>query len=231
LNTPIIYYRFALGFVLCVCLSLGASAQKLFPVKGITIRKATTERVPQVIVTNQRTKTIAMSDELGVFTIEAAMEDTLLFKKTDYTPQTMVVFSTLDMSVYLQPVIILKEVTVKDISKKQELENTMNDYKRTGQYYTLNPSAWSVMSSPLTGLYELFKEELEREAIAKRYNRRLVKQVTNIPDSDLDAFMLAFTPSYEDIKIWSDYDIITYIKKSYEYFQNNKDKLKVEKLY
>ena len=52
-----------------------------------------------------------------------------------------------------------------------------------------------------------------------------------MPDSDLDSFMLAFTPSYEDIQVWSDYDIITYIKRSYAYFRDNRDRLIIKKLY
>jgi hypothetical protein len=103
----------------------------------------------------------------------------------------------------------------------------------------------SVLNSPLTGLYELFgkapaqarrfrqftKEDQERSAIAKRYNRQIVQQITKMPDTEVTDFMLAFTPSYEDIKIWSDYDIISYIKKSYQYFIHHKDALKIQKLY
>ncbi|MCC8426901.1 hypothetical protein LJ658_18195 [Mucilaginibacter sp. UR6-11] len=187
----------------------------------------------------------ATSDELGSFRIEAAMGDTLLFKKADYTPQFIVVQNYSPQSIYMQPVIHLNEVSVKDISKRQELNNALDDYKKKGQYYTLNPSIMSVISSPLSGLYELFgkgpsqarkfqkysKEEMERIEIARRYNKPLVKQITQMPDTDLEDFMLNFTPNVEDIRIWTDYDIIDYIKRSYAYFVKNKGSMKLQKLY
>jgi len=241
------HYRFIATTILCFCLALSASAQQLFTVKGIIFKKNTPITVSQAVVSNVSRKNIAMtmSDDLGDFNIQAEMGDTLVFKKIDYTVQTMVVQSRDNMSVYLQPIIHLNEVNIKDASKRQELNDVLDDYKKKGQYSTLNPSVWSVMNSPLTGLYEMFgkgpeqakkfrqftREELEREAVSKRYTRKLVQQVTNMPESEVKDFMLAFTPSYEDIQSWNDYDIINYIKRSYEYFQSNKNSLKIQKLY
>ncbi|MFD2148456.1 hypothetical protein [Mucilaginibacter antarcticus] len=186
-----------------------------------------------------------MSDYLGGFKIEASLGDTLLFRKSDYTPQILVVLNRGVQTIYLQPIIHLEQVTVKETSKKLELQNTLENYKKKGQYNSLNPSVMSVISSPLSGLYDLFgksanqarkfqkftQEELERIEIAKRYNRPLVKKTVEISDEDLETFMLNFQPFYEDIKVWSDYDIITYIKKSYGYFKDNKAQYKIQKLY
>jgi hypothetical protein len=241
------HYRFIAATILCFCLALSASAQQLFTVKGIIFRKNTPITVSQAVVSNLSRKNIAatMSDDLGDFHIQAEMGDTLLFKKTDYAVQTMVVQSHVDLSVYLQPVIHLNEVNIKDISKAREMSNVLDDYKKKGQYYTLKPSALSMATSPLTGLYELFGkgsaearkfrqysiDEQERTAVRKRYTKKLVQQVTNMPENEVADFMLAFTPSYEDIKGWNDYDIINYIKRSFGYFQNNKNSLKIQKLY
>jgi hypothetical protein len=151
----------------------------------------------------------------------------------------------MDQTIYMQPVIHLNEVTIKETSRQQELSDALDNYKKKGQYYSLNPSVGSVITSPISGLYELFgkgpaqarkfqkysKEEMERIEISKRYNKPLVKKVTQISDEDLENFMKAFTPNVEDIRIWSDYDIVNYIKKSYAYFLDNKEHLKLEKLY
>jgi hypothetical protein len=229
----------------CFCVSLTATAQQLFIVKGVIFKKNSPERISQARIMNLKSRTTATSDELGSFRIQAAKGDTIEIKKPDYSTEKRVITDETDLSINLQPIITLNQVNIKDVSKKEELQFTMDQYKRNGQYYTLHPSAWSVMSSPLTGLYELFgkapanakrfqaysKEEMERVAINKRYNRALVKKITDIPEGEMDAFMLAFTPSYEAIREWSDYDIIKYIQKSYEYFQLNKDRLKIQKLY
>jgi hypothetical protein len=246
LNNPSPYNKLGAIIFFYFCLGLNASAQKLFTVKGVVFKKNTPITISIANVTNiSRKIPETTSDELGSFHIQAALGDTLLFKKADYTPQFIVVQSYMDQSVYMQPVIHLNEVDIKDISKRQALSNVMDDYKKKGQYYSLDPSVGSVLTSPITGLYELFgkgasqarkfrqysKEEMERIEVSKRYNRPLVKKITNIPDTDIEDFMIAFTPNVEDIRIWSDYDIATYIKKSYAYFIDNKSSLKIQKLY
>ncbi len=237
------YFRF---LVICClfCFALSASAQQLLTVDGVIFKKNTPDIISRVSVTNLNRKITVTSDDLGSFHIRAALDDTLLFRKDDYTAQTYLV-KNFNPSIYLQPVIHLNEVAIKDQSRKQELNDVLDDYKKKGQYYTLNPSAMAVINSPLTGLYELFGkdpaaakkfrqysiEEQQRAQVAKRYNKKVVQDVTRMPDSEVQDFMLAFTPSYEDIQVMSDYDIVTYIKKNYEYYINNKNALKIQKLY
>ncbi len=73
----------------------------------------------------------------------------------------------------------------------------MGLYKSTGGYYTLKPSTWSALNSPLTALYETFgqapnrarkfqaltNEELEHIEVNKRYNTALIKKVTGLTPS------------------------------------------------
>ena len=241
-----IYYRLCTAFMLCFCFVLNTSAQQLITVKGVVFKKNSPVTIPYAAVTNvSRRIPETTSDQVGGFHIQAAIGDTLIFRKADYTPQALVVLSMMDQTIYMQPVIHLNEVTIKETSRQQELSDALDNYKKKGQYYSLNPSVGSVITSPISGLYELFgkgpaqarkfqkysKEEMERIEISKRYNKPLVKKVTQISDEDLENFMKAFTPNVEDIRIWSDYDIVNYIKKSYAYFLDNKEHLKLEKLY
>ena len=39
-----------------------------------------------------------------------------------------------------------------------------------------------------------------------------------------------YTPSYEDLKGWNDYDLMKQVKKSYDYYVENKDRMKLEEL-
>jgi hypothetical protein len=180
-----------------------------------------------------------------VFRIQAAAGDTILFNKNQYTTQTIAIQNDDLLSVYLQPIVTLEEVKVNDLSTKQELASTMSDYMKKTPFSTLNPGVASYIFSPISGISNLFgktannarrfarfsKQELEQVEIEKRYNRSVIKKVINIPDEDLTAFMMAFTPSYDQIKVWADYDIIKYIQDSYAYFGKNKDKLQPQKLY
>ncbi len=62
-----------------------------------------------------------MSDELGWFSVNAAIGDTLLFSKLNYTDQKVAITAKADIPVYMQPVIQLEQVTIKGQTKKQEL--------------------------------------------------------------------------------------------------------------
>ncbi|MEO8886994.1 MAG: hypothetical protein ABI367_13090 [Mucilaginibacter sp.] len=239
------YFRGIFLFFFCSCITFCAGAQQLFTVSGTIYKKSYNERVAQVSITNTGRKTATTSNDQGVFHIQAAKGDTLLFKKDEFTTQFFVIFGEYDINIYMLPVIALKEVTIREQSRKQELNDALGQYRKQGSFYNGKPTALSFLSSPLTGMYELFgkgpkqarhfkqysKDELEQLEINKKYNSAIVKQITNMPDEDIESFMHTFTPSYEEVKGWNDYDVINYIKKSYEYFQANKAQLKVEKLY
>jgi hypothetical protein len=189
--------RFWLFLSFMIGVSLNAAGQKIFTVKGVTSKNGGGERVPQVLIKNLRNNDIIMSDELGWFSIQAAIGDTLLFKKKDYTEQKVAIKTTADIPVYMQPVIAIAEVTIKGESKKQELNDVLKDYDRKGIYYNGNPPLMSILMNPLNDLHLLFgkdaanlrrfktdaKEELQYDAVQRRYTLKLVKEVTRAPDS------------------------------------------------
>lgn len=180
-----------------------------------------------------------MSDELGMFTVKAAEGDTLLFTKQDYTPQRIVVVNGNDQPVYMQPEIKLATVTIQAQSTRQELNDVMAGYKKDGIFNNgKSLPLFSFLASPLTGLYNLVgttprearhfaaysKAELEAAEVDRRYNAVFVKRVTNATDSTAKKFMLYYTPTYDDLKGWNDYDLMKQVKKRYDYYTANKDK-------
>lgn len=237
-------HRYPIFFIFCFCVGLQAFGQQVFVLKGVISKKSTAERVPQVLIKNLRSHDIMMSDELGWFSVKAAIGDTLVFNKNDYTEQKITVTSTTDMPVYMQPVIKLDVVTVQGQSKRQEINDVMSEYRSQGTFYDGKPPVLSFLTSPITGIYELFgktpneakrfasysKGEMEYAEVRRRYTVKLVKQVTGTSDSTARKFMEYYTPSYEDLKAWNDYDLIKNIKKSYGYYDKNKDKLKLQNI-
>ena len=221
--------------------------QTAVTIRGVTYKKNSLQRVSQALITDLNSKTIMMSDELGMFSIKAAIGDTLLITKADFTPQKRVIISAEDMAVFLIPVIQLEQVTIQGQTKKQELNEVMGQYRSQGTFYAGKPPVLSFLTSPVTGLYELFgktpqrarrfaefsKRELESTEVNRRYTKALVKRTTNLPDEEVEKFMNIFTPSYEDLKQWNDYQLISYIKRSLEYYQKNKgrDTVQMDKLY
>lgn len=230
--------------LLCVFV-LNAQGQKMFTVTGVTFKSASQTREANVLISNLTRKTTVRSDGLGIFRIQAAAGDSLMFTKLNYTPHSIVVFNDDLLTIYIQPIVILNEVKINDLSTRQELALTMDNYRKSGQYSSLRPGVVSSILSPVSGLYSLFgkapnrarrfeafsKRELEQVEIEKRYNKGVIQKVVEIPEKEISDFMMAFTPSYEQIKIWSDYDIIKYIQTSYAYFEKNKTNLKPQKLY
>ena len=159
--------------------------------------------------------------------------------------QKQVVITSNDIIVYMQPIIVLQQVNVHGQSAKQELNGVMNDYRSKGLYFDGHPPLMAFIASPLTAFYELFssdainerhfarfsKDELQAIEVSKRYTPQLVKQVTKLPDEYVVKFMQQYTPSYEDMRTWNDYELIKHIKHYLEYYKTHKDGIQSEKLY
>lgn len=233
--------------MLCLFYSFGYG-QQVLNVKGIVFKKSTPDRISQALVTDLRSQTLMMSDELGGFSIRASVGDTLLITKTGYTSQKLAIVNNSDVMVYLQPVVELDQVTIKGQSKKQELNEVMKEYRSQGIYNDgKSLPIWQFINSPLTGFYNLFgktpgqarrfaayaRNEQEASAVDRRYTKELVRSITKLPDDEIDKFMVAFRPSYQDMKEWNDYQLIQYIKKEFAYYQKIKDRpeAKLQKLY
>ena len=135
-------YRFFILITLCFCLGIKASAQQATVIKGVISKKLSVERVPNVAVTNLKTKDFAMSDGGGWFTIKASVGDTLLFTKVDYTDQKVGIVNTGDLPVYLQPVIKLTEVKIQGQSTRQELPGE----GQSGVNHTQSLPRWVTLS-------------------------------------------------------------------------------------
>jgi hypothetical protein len=231
--------RFLLFCMLSLSTVFIAPAQTIFTVNGVISKKLTVERISQALVVNLRSRDLMMSDEIGWFSIKAAIGDTLLVSKADYTDQKIVIINSSDIPVYMQPVIKLAEVKIQGQTKKQELAEVMADYRKQGTFYNGKPPITSFLTNPLTGIYELFgatpgrarrfaansKSELEYAEVRRRYTLTLVKRVTHAPDSAAKKFMAYYTPTFDDLKEWNDYELINHVKKSYEYYEINKERV------
>lgn len=232
-----LYYKLLL-IVFCL---LGAHsivcAQQPLTIRGVVFKKNAAGRISQAVITDLNTKVAMMSDELGAFSIQASIGDTLSIIKYDFTPEKRVITTGDDLYIYMQPVIVLNQVVIKEQTKKQELNDVMRQYRSQGTFYNGKPPALSFVTSPLTGLYELFgktpknarrfaefsKNELEADVVHRRYTKALVISVTKLSDEDAQKFMQVYTPLYEDVKVWNDYELIQYIKKNFAYYEQHKD--------
>jgi hypothetical protein len=235
-------------FIALNCLGTSALAQnKELNERGIIFKKNSSTRLPGVLVTNMATKVSVTNDQLGTFEIKCAIGDTLSFSCPGMTDQKEAVTSDVSMFIYMQPNILLMQVDIKDMSKKQELNDVMKGYNKQGIYNNGKTSTLGAVFSPINGLYDLFGSgpknarhfqkyaaaENEQTEIDRRFTKPLVKKCTGIADSTkLELFMRSYRPQVDDIRKWSDYDLIAYIKKSYQSFEEVGEKPPVlQKLY
>lgn len=226
-------YKIGILLLTICAFCFNAKAQLVHDISGFVCTKGTSVRVAQVKVLNKRTSAFLMTDDLGSFTIKAALGDTIEFSKDQFTTAKVPVIALTDMVMFLTPVVMLNEVTVKGQTKQQEINSIMNDYRKKGVYYNGKPSALSAISSPINALYSIFgkdardarhfaemsKKDEEAAQDNRKYNKALVKRITNLPDDEVGKFMDAFRPLHDDLMKWNDYEVINYIKTSYESYK------------
>jgi len=216
------------------CISSHTFAQrKELNIRGIVYSKNINVRLQNVLITNDVTHASVINDQLGAFEIKAAIGDTLLFNCRNFSDQKVVVAADVALFVFMVPIINLMQVDIKDVTKKQDMAEVMKGYNKQGIYNNGKTSTLGAIFNPLNGLYDLFgsgpknarrfqayaAKENEQTEIDRRFNKPFVRKMSGITDSvKLGYFMTTYRPAIEDIRKWTDYDLIDYIRKSYKEF-------------
>ena len=136
----------------------------------------------------------------------------------------------------------MQEVIVRNRSYRQDSIQNRRDYAKVfnfrrptvGSMTSIGPSGAGIDLDELIRVFqfkknksmEKFRERLEEQERQKfidhRFNRALVKRLTNLDGSDLDVFMLRYRPTYAFTLMSSEYDFQLYIKKCFELFKSSK---------
>ncbi len=225
-------FKLAVFSVVFMLIAVAVSAQSRTQ-QGAILRRGGATRVSGAIIENKKNNTSVLSNQLGFFSIMASPGDTLQVSATGYTSLSVVVTDFKDQILYLFPITALDAVVIQGKTLEAELSETQADFRKKGVYYNGRPPLLASLASPLTALNELFGKsakrarrfqeyagnELEYQEISKRFSISAIKSaVPEISDDDLPIFRSEYLPSLEQIRRWSDYDIIVYIKSSYKTF-------------
>ena len=212
-----------------------AEGQTMKQQQGFIFNKGTSLRLGNIDIVNKRTGGIAKSNLYGEFRIMAATGDTLEFSSISYSTIHVVVNDFQDKIVYMNPIIQLQEVVIQENSFKKDLLNVQKGYRKKSVFYTGTPHYYYLFCKPMTFIYENFKSEviearrfkkftknsLVSYEITKRWNDTSIKANVPIRGNELDEFETNYRPTLTQIRTWSDYDLITYIKNSYLEFEQN----------
>ena len=204
--------------------------------KGILFKNGTSLRIGSVIVLNKRTLTQARSNIYGVFSMSSKAGDTLQFKSDNYQTTEFTVQDFTDKVVFMTPIIQLDEVVIKENSLKSDIKEVQRGYREKSVFYTGTPHYYYLFLKPMTFIYENFKsevidarrfnryarKELAASKVSARFNDESIKRAIPIANSELESFELEYMPTLKQIDAMNDYDLVIYIKSSYENFKKNK---------
>lgn len=204
-------------------------------VQGLVMEKSGASRITNVSVVNKTTGARVLSNELGLFQIAASAGDTLLLSKSGYADIVKPLLLVTDLVLQMQKVIELDEVKVTGQSKKEELDEFRDQYRKKGSYYAGKPPLLAYVFQPVTALYELlgktpnqarrfnlfYLKEMEQTEIDRRFNASAVGRITGLSDADLKNFMVTYRPGYEILSGMDEYAFINYVKRSLETFNKS----------
>ena len=137
---------------------------------------------------------------------------------------------------------IMQEVIVRNRSYRQDSIQNRKDYAKVfdfhrptiGSMTSIGPTGAGIDLDELIRVFqfkknksmEKFRERLEEQERQKfvdhRFNKALVKRLTNLDGANLDTFMLRYRPTYTFTLMASEYDFQLYIKKCFELYQSPK---------
>jgi hypothetical protein len=191
------------------------------------------KRIAGAEIINLNSKEKILSNTMGVFSIKGKEGDTLRITRSDYSEMETILHGTADVIIRLKTSFQLKEVNVYGQSKKDQLDDVMNDFRKKGNYYNGKPPALAYVLSPISALYGLLGKtpknarrfqsymnfELEQSMVDRKFNINLVQASTGLSGEDLLNFMDIYRPSFYQAEKWNEYDARTYIKKSFDNFE------------
>ena len=182
----------------------------------------------------------------GHYSIEVGEKDSIWFS---YLGKPTIKFPVLkitdvqhfDISIQVS-VPILKEITVRTRNYKEDSVQNRKDYAKVfdfrrpnlGTMTSIGPSGAGIDINELIRSFQFrknrnmvkFQERLLQQEkdkfIDHRFNKALVRRLTNLPDGQLERFMVIYRPDYEFTLYTSDYDFQSYIKEALVLYNKQK---------
>ncbi len=227
-------FRFFSLTCILLWVAISVSAQEK-AVQGLVMEKSGVSRIANVSVVNTKTGARVLSNELGLFKIAAAVGDTLLLSKPGYDDIVKSLLTMTDLVLQMQKVIELDEVKVTGQTKREELDEFRNQYRKKGSFYGGKPPLLAYVFQPITAFYELlgktpnqarrfnlfYLKEMEQTEIDRRFNASAVGRISGLTDADLKNFMVIYRPGYEILSAMDEYAFINYVKRSLETFNKS----------
>lgn len=241
-------------FLFLLCLTKASVFSQDKPVQGIVFDKDTKQRLTRVYIFNTRSGEGFYNNTKGEFKTNAREGDLLVAALQGYGVDTISIRSENTILFYLKRNSIqLREVIVRDSLKSpnDQLKQTQEEYRDAYKRGTVKDVLTTGGSNggggaglSITALYNLLSKEgrnarqlqkiIERDyrdaMIEYRFTRSLVNRVTGLNSERLTDFKQQYKPGYYFILQANDYELIEYIKQSYQRYLQNPSSYRLEPL-
>lgn len=232
---------FQIVVVLLVLLAADCRGQLMKNLQGVVFETGTSATLRHARVFNKATNFTTFTDSLGRFNIAAAANDTIIISKVNYQEKAFVATRSEAIQVFLSRINELAEVTIKGQSIRAAQKDLEDAYRDKGIFFKGKPPIYLLSpfgGSPVTFFYELLSKdgkkarrlqksargEIEYSVVSRRFNDNIIKSVIpGISEVDLQKFKATYLPKAAQINTWSDYELFTYIKPSFEQYNKEQD--------
>lgn len=238
-----IFLRY-IGLLAVVLFTVQQKAAAQYIVQGTVYDSSHTYPLEAVSVLATNGKGTVTSPS-GHYIIEVGERDSIWFS---YLGKPTVKFPVLQIRDVMQfdislqvNITLLKEVTIRQPDYKQDSIQNRKNYEKVfnfqkpniGTMTSIGPTGAGIDIDEVIRAFQFrknknmqkFQERLVQQEqdkfIDHRFNKGLVRRLTNLPDEQLDRFMVLYRPAYEFVLYSSDYDFQYYIKECYTLFKKD----------
>ena len=193
--------------------------------------------LPYVAIVNARTEAAQITDSKGRFAMEAIEGDTLVFSRPGFSFSYRSVVENDSVRIILQTQnFLLNEVSVTAYKLTSNMPKAMkvdNAQRPSGIDINAPQSVRPTMANPIDFLYDQFgnrprqirelqailDSERFRDRLSKSHNRRALFELTGMPASEVEAFLLFCRYNQSDIRDASDYDLLVSLLLCYQDYE------------
>jgi hypothetical protein len=208
--------------ILFVMLGLKAQAQ----ISGLVFDRQSRKPMDKVDVFNLNNKTQTMSNAKGEFSIQAVVNDLLVFSSPGYRPDTLLLIDLKPLRRYLEIAVntlnTIAVVEKMDIRKQyaQTFNKANGVLLQKGRGLLLYPSTlFSREGKQARYFKQMLKRDETEKKIDQRFNIKTVTALLPIQQPELDAYMLLYRPSLKFVSKTSEADFKLYLMDSYSKFK------------
>ncbi|MEO6851488.1 MAG: hypothetical protein ABI203_11500 [Mucilaginibacter sp.] len=217
-----------------LCLLSAAQAQSVKILQGIVFNQGNSIRLAGIAVVNKRTNRLIKTNVYGIFAIPAMAGDTISFSGMGYNASELTVDNFDDKMIFMQSTTQLNEVVIRENSLAKDLMDTQYGYRKKSVFYTGTPHYYYLFLKPMTFIYENFRNEVKEARkfkkfttnslnsfeVTRKWNNANIKANAPVADNQLEEFRNDYWPTLAQIRSWSDYDLVNYIKQCYRDFES-----------